>query len=164
MRSGAFWLVTVEIITASVKWWVVWSEWATSLLCAQACSHHLLCNIPTTLTERLQVRLGSLLADFSTAEPSGDGGCTNSTTPAAPFSLQLVCICMCVRVCAAAVRTAVYSNMLHLCTQPKMSSDGALSKSVSHLCEPGHILAGAPYGNTVILNMRRKRMWFERLI
>lgn len=99
MRSGAFWLVTVEIITASVKWWVVWSEWATSLLCAQACSHHLLCNIPTTLTERLQVRLGSLLADFSTAEPSGDGGCTNSTTPAAPFSLQLVCICMCVCVC-----------------------------------------------------------------
>lgn len=60
-----------------------------------ACSHHRLCNIPTALSEWLQLRLGSLLANIP-VPAMGDGGCMNSVTPTASFSLQLVCICKCV--------------------------------------------------------------------
>lgn len=56
-----------------------------------AYSHHLLCDRPTALTEQLQLRLGSLLVDFP-VPALGEGGCTNSVTPTASFSLQIACV------------------------------------------------------------------------
>lgn len=89
----AFWLVAVKIIRR-----VLSGEWSGvhELVFYCACtvwaySHHLLCDRPTALTEQLQLRLGSLLVDFP-VPALGEGGCTNSVTPTASFSLQIACV------------------------------------------------------------------------
>lgn len=82
------------------------------------CSHHLLRNIPTALSEWLQLQLGSLLADFPVpAVP--DGRSTNSITPKESFSLQLVCKYAYVRVCALQLseHLSVVTCLICVCSQ-----------------------------------------------
>ncbi len=145
-----------------------WQKWMSyfSPVCAGRVwtrSHHLLCNIPTALTERLQLQLGLLRVDFPVPAP-GDGGCTNSVTPTASFSLQLVnicvvCVCVCVCVCEQQLREQLSIVTCFICAHTQRWAQTAPLKSVSSLWEPTALPHGSFFGKHCFTSdyQRRRR-------
>lgn len=84
------------------------------------------------LSDWLQLRLGSLLADFS-VPALGDGGCTNYVTPTASFSLQLVCACL--WTCEPQLCTQLSTVTSSVCTHSQRWAQSSLL-TVANLWEP----------------------------
>ncbi len=128
---------------------MVWSEWASFLLCVQAeCGLAVItfCVIyPELWVSGCSCSLARCSRIFQHQTP-GDGGCTNSVTPTAFFSFPLacvciwVCVCVCVCVCKQQLCEQLSIVTCFICAHTQRWAQTAPLKSVSKLWEPAAFL------------------------